>query len=163
MQPPPVPALPSRATAPNLVTPSTPHRLRGQKSYHNLAPSPSPTLARKQSLASMQDAIASGHRPSDLPHLPPLPIMPGEKPSSRLTMPTSSSLAKMRPPVNSTFNRNKIRTMEMPRRTKQWGDGTELDGLEDLRVDDDAKSPRSTGSKSPYSTLRGRKCKLASP
>ncbi|CAK9787270.1 hypothetical protein CC85DRAFT_311621 [Cutaneotrichosporon oleaginosum] len=156
MQPPPVPALPSRPTASNPVAPSTSHRLRSQKSHHNLAPSPSPTLARKQSLASMQDAMASGHRPSDLP--PPLPIMPGEKPGSRLTMPTSSSLAKMRPPVNSTFNRSKTRTMEMPRRTKQWGDGTELDGLEDLRVDDDpAKSPRSTGSKSPYSTLRGRK------
>ncbi|GMK58850.1 hypothetical protein CspeluHIS016_0602920 [Cutaneotrichosporon spelunceum] len=157
MQPPPMPPLPSRATAPNLAAHSTSHRLRTQKSQHNLTTAPSPTLTRKQSLASMQDAIASGHRPSELPQHPPLPIMPGEKPGSRLTMPTSSSLAKMRPPVNTTFNRNKIRTMEMPRRTKQWGDGTELDGLEDLRVDDDAKSPRSTGSKSPHATLRARK------
>lgn len=169
MPPPPVPTvppLPSRgagagASGATTSTPATPHRLRTQKSYHNLGPSPSPTLARKQSLASMQDAIASGHvRTSDLPAIPALPE---KHATSRLTMPTSSSLAKMRPPVNTTFNRNRIRTVEMPRRTKQWGDGTELDGFDDLRVDDDAKSPRSTGSKSPYSTLRGRKCEPTFP
>lgn len=92
--------------------PNTPSRLRQQKSYHHLQPSVSPTLVRKKSLASMQDALAAGHvRETDLPSI------------SRLTQPTSSSLAKQRLPHK--------RKMEMPRR-RQWGDGSELDSIEDL-------------------------------
>lgn len=104
--------------------PSTPSRLRQQKSYHHLQPSVSPTLVRKKSLASMQDALAAGHvREADLPSI------------SRLTQPTSSSLAKQRLPHR--------RKMEMPKR-RQWGDGSELDSIEDL-VDTSAPPAPSYG------------------
>lgn len=113
----PVPSIPPSV-------PSTPSRLRQQKSYHHLQPSVSPTLVRKKSLASMQDALAAGQlREADLPSI------------SRLTQPTSSSLAKQRNPHR--------RRMEMPKR-RQWGDGSELDSIEDL-VDTSAPPAPSYG------------------
>lgn len=135
---------------------TTPSRLRTQKSFHHLPPQ-QPTLVRKQSLASLQDAIAAGHVRPQPDHFdaPPLRKM---KSASRLTMPTESSLAKQRgsaPPVpalpalHHRESKPRIRQMEIPRRTKQWGDGTELEGIEDLRVE-----PPSTPS---YPKL-GRKC-----
>lgn len=68
-------------------------------------------------------------------------------------MPTSSTLAKMRPPVQSAFRDTRKRVMEMPRRTRQYGDGTELEGIEDLHV---APSP----GRSPNNTVKGRKCEF---
>lgn len=137
-----------RTSGPSMPPPPVPHRdtatprLRHQRSHHNLAPTATPVLGRKQSLASLQDAMASGRvRPEhDL-------TMDRFGSGSRLTMPTSSSMAKQRPPVQSVFRDTRKRVMEMPRRTRQWGDGTELEGIEDLRVDE-----------SPGNTLRGRKC-----
>lgn len=80
--------------------------------------------------------------------------------SSRLTMPTSSSLAKQRPPVHSIFPRagsgvgsgKAIAQMHLPRR-RQWGDGTELEDIEDLRVDDE----------SPRAHRLAQKCELHGP
>ncbi|KAL1406743.1 hypothetical protein Q8F55_006147 [Vanrija albida] len=205
MPAPPVPPIPpshdnKRSAAVNTDPAPTPARtLRHQKSHHHLAPSPSPTLARKQSLASLQDAIAAGHvRPgagSSSHHNVPLPPLPAglgharnnldhaddvferdgktehrehrerDTPqlrqaysTSRLTMPTSSSLAKIRAPVHNIFPRAGEgsgpssslkrpgqpvpRVMELPRRHRHWGDGTELEGIEDLRVEPD---PRTLG------------------
>lgn len=211
MAAPPVPPIPpshdnKRSTTVSADPAPTPARtLRHQKSHHHLAPSPSPTLARKQSLASLQDAIAAGHvRPgagSSSHHNVPLPPLPThghgharnlehaddlfereakteqhrerDTPqlrqaysTSRLTMPTSSSLAKIRAPVHNIFPRAGEgsgpssslkrpgqpipRVMELPRRHRHYGDGTELEGIEDLRVEPD---PRTLG----YSRL-SRKC-----
>lgn len=146
MPPPPVP---SSSTAPSSARPepTTPSRLRTQKSFHYLPPSPSPSVVRKQSLASLQDAYAGGHQRADAepphhldPHPHTGPQLRQMYSTSRLTMPTSSSLAKMRPPIHNSFPRAGEATrprsrMEATRRTKQWGDGTELEGIEDLRVD----------------------------
>jgi hypothetical protein len=139
MSPPPVPPVPT--TTPSRLEPNTPSRLRHQKSFHHLPPPPSPTLVRKQSLASLQDAIAAGHvRPeSELGHYDAR-HKPG---GSRLTQPTTSSLAKMRPPLPpaaAQLRPTRVRQMEMTRRTRHWGDGTELEGIEDLRVDPPTRS-----------------------
>ncbi|AAW47069.1 GTPase activator, putative [Cryptococcus deneoformans JEC21] len=199
MGPPPVPASSTPSQPP---TPSA-SRLRHQKShFHLAAPPQSPSLTRKQSLASLQDAIAqSGSVSSMGSHfeqfgLPPMPSLNhaslGAKDrdryhssTSRLTMPTSSSRAKIRPPVSSIFPkadlltsttlttssiphpfpphstmslRNRMHstptsspstsssptyamTMNMSSsRRKLYGDGSELDGIDDLRVDEDLSS-----------------------
>ena len=199
MGPPPVPASSTPSQPP---TPSA-SRLRHQKShFHLAAPPQSPSLTRKQSLASLQDAIAqSGSVSSMGSHfeqfgLPPMPSLNhaslGAKDrdryhssTSRLTMPTSSSRAKIRPPVSSIFPkadlltsttlttssiphpfpphstmslRNRMHstptsspstsssptyamTMNMSSsRRKLYGDGSELDGIDDLRVDEDFSS-----------------------
>jgi hypothetical protein len=156
---PPVPPLPPVPTSSRLE-PSTPSRLRSQKSFHHLPPSQSPSLVRKQSLASLQDAIAAGHvRPeSDLGSYDGHQLRP-VKSSSRLTQPTTSSLAKMRAPIHQSTSREqlrpppvpRVRAMDMPRRAKQWGDGTELEGIEDLRVDSPA---------TPSYPKLGRKCEF---
>ncbi|WVR06690.1 hypothetical protein IAU60_003722 [Kwoniella sp. DSM 27419] len=178
MLPPPVPSYAPTPGASSILppTPSSSSRLRHQKSHHHLqaAPTASPSLARKQSLASLQDAMASGHamdRTVD-------PLAGHHQQSSgsssrqyngafsRLTMPTSSSKAKARPAVTSIFPKNDLptpsssassmssigannpvtpkyrghiattsRPMDVHRRTpKTWGDGTELDSIDDLAV-----------------------------
>ncbi|KAL7420723.1 hypothetical protein Q5752_004674 [Cryptotrichosporon argae] len=193
MPPPPLPPLP----APRTPSHETPSRLRHQKSHAALHAQPSLSLARKQSLASLQDALAAGPHAELVPLdvVPPLPTSssafalhahahahahasahaPGPPPgstsrsaysTSRLTQPTSSSRAKMRQPVHAVFTapatpspsagalasspsaatphvatprtpRYAARAVEPPRRAKPWGDGTELEGIEDLRVDDE--------------------------
>ncbi|KAI9634596.1 putative GTPase activator [Dioszegia hungarica] len=196
MAPPPIPSIPS--------TPSS--RLRHQKSHYQVsAPSPSPThsIARKQSLASLQDALVQ--------QPPPVPTVERNEqdrsrsetatPSkeryhastSRLTMGTSSSRAKVRPPISAIFPRSEHPSstggmytnhsasssstsisgltrasasapgqssgtgrrvspvlpqsqMVVPlggrrkggpgEKKRNWGDGTELEGIEDLEVDE---------------------------
>ncbi|WWC96378.1 hypothetical protein V866_003246 [Kwoniella sp. B9012] len=163
MLPPPPPIPPAAAPT---ATPSS--RLRHQKSHYHLAaqPTPSPSLTRKQSLASLQDALA------DRTFTPSSGIGVGETPrdhnsTSRLTMPTSSSKAKTRPPINSIFpthtpqssasssssihpslrDRDGLKTMvDMPKRSKTWGDGSELDGIDDLTIDDDQHKSTIKGS-----------------
>ena len=164
MLPPPVP--------PPGPTPGS-SRLRHQKSHFHLPPQ-SPSLSRKQSLSSLQDAMV---RPPGAPEVHGLPLGLPESVSSqsltsnassgggqgryhhstsRLTMPTTSSRAKIRPPVQGIFPRQssdtpqrpsvpRTRMMEMPKRLKAWGDGTELEGIEDLQVEDEASSSRNAG------------------
>ena len=104
MLPPPIPE--SRDTVP--ATPSS--RLRHQKSHYHM-PLQSPSLARKPSLASLQDAMSSGVLPPvpTVPQTLTKPPTPPEPPgryhhsTSRLTMPTSSSRAKSRPPLQNVF------------------------------------------------------------
>ncbi|WRT66768.1 uncharacterized protein IL334_003731 [Kwoniella shivajii] len=160
----PVPAPPSQSQP----TPSSSSRLRHQKSHYHIAPPQSPSLARKQSLASLQDALASTST-ADRPFTPlETPRYHGS--ASRLTMPTSSSRAKTRPPITSIFPmiKNEIPTpsssassmssianhiptysrrgfgqegnskiVDLPKRHKNWGDGTELDSIDDLTIDDE--------------------------
>ena len=117
MAPPPLP-----------ITPATTGRsLRHQKSHYHM-PSQSPSLARKPSLASLQDAMATSGAPplpqplSQTP-VPPLPQSLGKTSSrssppeqltryhnstSRLTMPTSSSRAKTRPALHNVFPRSDL-------------------------------------------------------
>lgn len=177
MAPPPIPS----------SIPTTPSsRLRHQKSHYQIPP-PSPTppqsLHRKQSLASLQDALGSH---------PPLPesdrsVTPHKEryhsSTSRLTMGTSSSRAKVRHPISAIFPRPESGsglatqsssssisglargpTLIAPRskpvqvqtqmviplggrkkglsgeKRRNWGDGTELEGIEDLAVDETPKS-----------------------
>ncbi|WWC63017.1 uncharacterized protein I303_105615 [Kwoniella dejecticola CBS 10117] len=157
-----LPSLPPSSTGPSPVPQQTPtSRLRHQKSHYHIAPPPqSPSLARKQSLASLQDALADKtFTMADTPRY--------HNSTSRLTMPTSSSKAKTRPPINSIFptsisgpsstshhshtqkiqqhpsyhgGENVKRMVDMPRRHKAWGDGSELDGIDDLTIDDEHKS-----------------------
>ncbi|WWD18854.1 hypothetical protein CI109_103309 [Kwoniella shandongensis] len=170
MMPPPPP--PPQPLPP---TPSTTSRLRHQKSHYHItsAPPQSPSLTRKQSLASLQDALASDRTLTGI----------GETPSSssttttttryhnstsRLTMPTSSSRAKIRQPISAVFplptsnstptpssSASSIASMGVvtpryryqsggsatgnllgQRKGKTWGDGTELDAIDDLAVDE---------------------------
>ncbi|WVF69058.1 hypothetical protein IAT40_003832 [Kwoniella sp. CBS 6097] len=194
MPPPPVPppVLTQTALPP---TPSSSSRLRHQKSHYHIAPSQSPSLTRKQSLASLQDAL--GDRtltPLDTPHhhhhnQASSSNTRYHNSTSRLTMPTSSSKAKIRPTISSIFpnshgshlpknefptpsssassisslatpqsysairraneyppysERDRMKRMvDMPRRAKNWGDGTELDSIDDLRVDEEVNNSRS--------------------
>ncbi|KAK6907919.1 hypothetical protein I203_101920 [Kwoniella mangroviensis CBS 8507] len=157
---PPPPSIPPAAPT---ATPSS--RLRHQKSHYHLAaqPTPSPNLARKQSLASLQDALADRtFTPSGVGETPRY-----HNSTSRLTMPTSSSKAKSRPPINSIFpthtpqssasssssihpslrDRDGVKRMvDMPKRSKTWGDGSELDGIDDLTIDDDQHKSTIKGS-----------------
>lgn len=135
-------------------------RLRHQKSQQRLMQPPqSPSLARKQSLASLQDALASQPAPavdtefglgsmrrkSNLGLMqPPSTTTPQ---SSRLTMPTASSRAKARTAVNNIFPRTEprpviARVMNAPKRMRAYGDGTELEGIEDLSVDRERETSR---------------------
>lgn len=194
MAPPPIPMSSTPSQPP---TPSA-SRLRHQKSHFHLAvPPQSPSLTRKQSLASLQDAmvqrqIESGSGIGSQFEQLGLPPGPSSNHSrigakdrdryhnspSRLTMPTSSSRAKIRPPVSSIFPKADLTTsttfpatstqnpfpphstmsmgsrltpasnfatlsspayamtMKMKGR-KLYGDGTELDGIDDLRIDED--------------------------
>ena len=80
---------------------TTPSRLRHQKSHYNMGPPPSPssTLTRKQSLASLQDSL-----PSPTSSAPELRTPARyHYSSSRLTLPTASSLARTRAPVRGIF------------------------------------------------------------
>nr|ODN92447.1 GTPase activator [Cryptococcus depauperatus CBS 7841] len=162
MPPPSIPLVPSQSP-----TPST-SRLRHQKShYHLAAPPQSPSLTRKQSLASLQDAMADKNLAQRFDALspPPLPTTRYHGSTSRLTMPTSSSRAKIRPPISSVFPKQNAsgfsssttpaqsgsaqirtkmystqmsaRTVDVPKKPKNYGDGTELDGIDDLRVDEE--------------------------
>ncbi|WVQ96566.1 hypothetical protein IAU59_003671 [Kwoniella sp. CBS 9459] len=196
MPPPPVPPpVPAQSTLP--PTPSTSSRLRHQKSHYHIAPPQSPSLTRKQSLASLQDAL--GDRtltPLDTPHHLHHHHNQASSSSngryhnstSRLTMPTSSSKAKIRPAITSIFpnthsaflpknefptpsssassisslatpqsysttrrgneshhtEKDRIKRMvDLPRRAKDWGDGTELDSIDDLRVDEEVHNSKS--------------------
>lgn len=158
----------SRPTAmfpPPIPPAQTPSRLRHQKSHYQMQPPQSPSLSRKQSLASLQDALIQPppmetHTPLETtrPALPnPAKLTPS---SSRLTMPTSSSKAKARHPVQTIFPQftpsssvsslssvasgpvhakarviQPPKLMEVPKRRRVYGDGTELEGIEDLSVD----------------------------
>lgn len=192
------PPIPMSSTPSQPPTPSA-SWLRHQKSHFHLAvPSRSPSLTRKQSLASLQDAMAqrieSGSGIGS--QFEQLGLPPGSSSNhssigakdrdryhnspSRLTMPTSSSRAKVRPPVSSIFPKADLTTsttftatstqnpfpphstmsmgsrltpasnfatssspayammMKMnSSRRKLYGDGTELDGIDDLRIDED--------------------------
>ncbi|OCF44342.1 hypothetical protein I317_01787 [Kwoniella heveanensis CBS 569] len=193
MPPPPVPPpVPVQPTLP--PTPSSSSRLRHQKSHYHIAPPQSPSLTRKQSLASLQDAL--GDRtltPLDTPHHHHNQASSSNgryhNSTSRLTMPTSSSKAKIRPAISSIFpsslhlahlpknefptpsssassisslatpqsyatirrgnefsysEKDKVkRTIDIPRRAKNWGDGTELDSIDDLRVEEEVDNNRS--------------------
>lgn len=186
----------------SMYPPSTPRSgLRHQKS-HQVLSSPSPakssgsSLMKKQSLSSLHDTYtASTVGSSVLQTLAEDPNatvqVTGEmkeryhNSTSRLTMPTSSSKAKSRPPISAVFpmqlnanantnaqasaststpgppphshtqspplsTRSKIRQGHMgvhPKR-RDWGDGTELEGIEDLEVDMDDKEKKSSWSKS---------------
>ena len=173
MMPPPL----SSTLAP--ATPSSSSRLRHQKSLHHLAPPQSPSLARKQSLASLQDALAGKSTPGTVGVSHGLGIGSGSSEinppgryhhsTSRLTMPTTASRAKARPPLSSVFTKTESgfssassvstaasarenapklrshkntapRVMAAPRRARMYGDGTELEGIEDLNVDDDPRT-----------------------
>lgn len=115
--------------------PSTPHRLRPQKSHSRLADrattTPGPTIAKKQSLASLRDAMASHQteQPSyvaptassvarqaaksrerfseaanqPMPPMPPMQRIPSDH--HRQTVPVSASKSKSRPALESAFNR----------------------------------------------------------
>lgn len=190
----------------SIYTPSTPRSgLRHQKS-HQVLSSPSPAkssgsgLMKKQSLSSLHDTYTASTVGSSV--LQTLAEDPNatiqvtgdmkeryHNSTSRLTMPTSSSKAKSRPPISSVFpmtlnananananahasssssmstpgppphshtqspplsTRSKIRQGHMgvhPKR-RDWGDGTELEGIEDLEVDMDDKEKKSSWSKS---------------
>lgn len=193
------PPIPMSSTPSQPPTPSA-SRLRHQKSHFHLAvPSRSPSLTRKQSLASLQDAMAQRQIESGSgigSQFEQLGLPPGSSSNhssigakdrdryhnspSRLTMPTSSSRAKVRPPVSSIFPKADLTTsttftatstqnpfpphstmsmgsrltpasnfatssspayammMKMnSSRRKLYGDGTELDGIDDLRIDED--------------------------
>ncbi|WVQ84271.1 hypothetical protein IAT38_006423 [Cryptococcus sp. DSM 104549] len=213
MLPPPPPIPSSTTQAP--PTPGT-SRLRHQKShYHIAAPPQSPSLTRKQSLASLQDALAgssasgsthghgghSGHSAHgshgsgagtitfDQSPVPPLPPLTNRyhNSTSRLTMPTSSSRAKIRPRITSIFPRSgsggsgapvpehttpnssassmssmgihpisaavRSRLHSVPvqqvggaRRPRNWGDGTELDAIDDLRVEEEYAGGKAGGA-----------------
>lgn len=185
MAPPPLPHLPTLPSLP--PTPSSANRLRHQTSHYQLPTGPpqSPSLSRKQSLASLQDAMASSFMASSIPehHIPP-PNAPSPvsryhsySSQSRFTMPTSSSKAKIRTPISAIFPTqpkdmpssssagsisssasgtsnpytprysggsfrqamSTPRMTDLPRRLKMWGDGKELEGIEDLEVDDSPK------------------------
>jgi len=118
--------------------PSTPHRLRTQKSHSRLADKPTmssgPALAKKQSLASLREAMAqsNGDHPSAPSYIaptassvarqaakskerfseaasqpmPPMPRTPSDQ-SQRLrqTVPVSASKGKSRPALGSAFAR----------------------------------------------------------
>lgn len=148
------PPTPSNASATGSM------RLRHQKSHQRLThPPQSPTLARKQSLASLQDAMSRpapvAQQETDLHGsirqksnlglmLPPAAPTPQ---TSRLTMPTASSLAKTRPSVGGVFPRSEARpvvarVMNAPKRARAYGDGTELEGIEDLCVDREREASR---------------------
>jgi hypothetical protein len=170
----------------------TPNRLRHQKSYSRLQqPPPSPSMGRKQSLQSLQDAMAnqSGNLGSRLggecrravarsyegqtaasvaralrrdrdQAAPPPALSTGSagRMSSwseqaaaidRLTLPTSSSRAKARPAMSSIFAASSppsalhrtlsppvpAQVLRRPKKPRSYGDGTELDAFDDLRVD----------------------------
>lgn len=193
------PPIPMSSTPSQPPTPSA-SRLRHQKSHFHLAvPSRSPSLTRKQSLASLQDAMAQRQIESGSgigSQFEQLGLPPGSSSNhssigtkdrdryhnspSRLTMPTSSSRAKVRPSVSSIFPKADLTTsttftatstqnpfpphstmsmgsrltpasnfatssspayammMKMnSSRRKLYGDGTELDGIDDLRIDED--------------------------
>lgn len=196
MAPPPIPMSSTPSQPP---TPSA-SRLRHQKSHFHLAvPPQSPSLTRKQSLASLQDAMVQRQIESGSgigSQFEQLGLPPGSSSNhssigakdrdryhnspSRLTMPTSSSRAKIRPPVSSIFPKadlttsttfpatstqnsfpphstmsmgsrltpvSNFATLSSPAyamtmkmnssRRKLYGDGTELDGIDDLRIDED--------------------------
>ena len=194
--------------------PSTPSRggLRHQKS-HQVLSSPSPAkssgsgLMKKQSLSSLHDTYTASTVGSSvlqtLAEDPNATISAEVKEryhnsTSRLTMPTSSSKAKSRPPISAVFpmvhpsththmhpestsnaqassstpgptshmkgqthsqspplsTRSKIRQGHQnhlvgthPKR-RDWGDGTELEGIEDLEVEMEDKEKKSSWSKS---------------
>lgn len=196
MAPPPIPMSSTPSQPP---TPSA-SRLRHQKSHFHLAvPPQSSSLTRKQSLASLQDAMVQRQIESGSgigSQFEQLGLPPGSSSNhssigakdrdryhnspSRLTMPTSSSRAKIRPPVSSIFPKadlttsttfpatstqnpfpphstmsmgsrltpaSNFATLSSPAyamtmkmnssRRKLYGDGTELDGIDDLRIDED--------------------------
>ena len=148
--------------------PQTPERgLRHQKSSSHLpSPShPSSGLARKQSLSSLQDSpsgIPAFSSVSSLHSLAEEPTKPYATPSgSRLTNPTHASLSKVktRPglhgifpgPSSSKFSglpapsnsgsssstRSRLLHAQMKRRP--YGDGSELEAIEDLEVGDEER------------------------
>ncbi|KAK4686460.1 hypothetical protein P7C73_g3666, partial [Tremellales sp. Uapishka_1] len=174
MAPPPIPKSTPSIPPPASATPSTSSRLRHQKSHYHMQPPQSPSLTRKQSLASLQDALQANQSTleNDFSQMETPPVssrLPTASQShSRLTMPTTSSRAKARPAITSVFPRNPAditasssnssmstsasfgqistpktvtrggaapRLMDLPRRSKTWGDGTELEGIEDLQVE----------------------------
>ena len=125
MLPPPIPETRNTPKAPPLTPApagSSSKQLRHQKSQYHM-PLQSPSLARKPSLASLQDAMSSGtmvpvppvsHTLSKTPT--PTPTSQGpdaaagryHHSTSRLTMPTSSSRAKSRPPLHSVFPKSEF-------------------------------------------------------
>lgn len=149
--------------------PKTPPRssgLRHQKSSSHLQTSPTHSgLSRKQSLSSLQDPPSGLPLPaftsvSSLQSLAEEPTRQGYATSStsRLTNPTSASKAKTRPPLHGVFpmpgkisglpapsnsgssatTRSRLLHAHMKRRP--YGDGTELEAIEDLEVGDEDKS-----------------------
>ncbi|KAK8864122.1 hypothetical protein IAR55_001368 [Kwoniella newhampshirensis] len=175
MSMPPPPAPPPAPLSSHPATSSSTSRLRHQKSHHHMAAPPqSPSITRKQSLASLQDALASDRTitstPVETPHLSDRSTTPRYHSStSRLTMPTSSSRAKIRQPISAVFpfptptpsstassiasmgivtprhrqhSSNSNAGSHLPtfglgqRRGKNWGDGTELDSVDDLAVEE---------------------------
>lgn len=180
----------------SILPPMTPSRgLRHQKS-HQVLSSPSPakasgsTLTKKQSLSSLHDIYtASTVGGSALQTLAEDTTITADmtgryhNSTSRLTMPTSSSKAKRRPPISAVFpmanttsthassstatpqarghsqspplvaplsTRSKIRQghMGVQMRRRDWGDGTELEGIDDLEVEVDEKEKKSSWSRS---------------
>ena len=135
---------------------TTPSRLRHQKSHYNMGPPPSPssTLTRKQSLASLQDSL-----PSPTSSAPELRTPARyHYSSSRLTLPTASSLARTRAPVRGIFPESSSASsmstsgsgqIAAPksgrggRNLRRWN-GKELEGIEDL-VDASAGKPARRG------------------
>lgn len=155
---------------PTPSVPSTPSRgLRHQKSHHLLtSPSTAKALSKKQSLSSLTPAIGL-HTLNEDGETPLKPQAYASASSSRLTMPTSSSKAKTRPPISSVFpmlrpassppqasmsTRSKLRHAPdmgggMRVKRRDWGDGTELEGIEDLEVEAiEEKEKKSSWSKS---------------
>ena len=181
MPPPPPPPPPEPKATPS-------RGLRHQKSQYHL-PSPSPTIARKRSLPSLQDTIKrerseSSRSLDQRAKEPKGPSTPSGS-LSRLTMPTASSRMKARPPLSNVFPMRRgfdvtelddIPDLDSPpqvgtvkagslglvgkktsspgsgrimrARPRVRGNGTELDGIEDLQVDEASKkgSQRSTRS-----------------
>jgi hypothetical protein len=181
------------SSMPSATGPFSPHRLRPRKSHSRLndrlAPSPGPSLIKKQSLASLRDAMAqngehggvpsyvaptassaarqaakSRERFSEAAHqpLPPSPNRPRtpsdrEQNAHRQTVPVSASKSKSRPAVGSAFIRPSssasnpchstlphsfmsstmtvAQVLKKPKNLRTYGDGTELEGFDDLVVD----------------------------
>ncbi|KAL8278477.1 hypothetical protein RQP46_009167 [Phenoliferia psychrophenolica] len=117
----------------------------------------SSTLARSNSSFALPTAASSSRirervisgPPALAPSLvtpkpPPRPSSATGNAFSRLAQPTAASKAKTRPVVASP-----PQALSRPKKPRQYGDGTELDGFDDLPTSKERERERSTPSKAP--------------
>ena len=156
----------------SLPTLSDPNQPVASTSGSNAGP---PHSRYEATTASSRAKSQTTSRAYGLEHVvpPTRPSTPSSNPVAlRLTMPTSSSRLKARPPVSAVFpnrppsrsnspliprppssisiqqpkpptpspNPGSIKVLKRPKRPKLYGDGTELDGFEDLPLDGDKET-----------------------